>query len=511
METSTSVLVCGAGPTGLVTALELARRGIDVRIVDAERKPSQLSKAAVLWRRSLEVLHPSVPVERFTAHGRPVHGIQFEANGSVLQEIDFDVDAGRFPHGLLIPQNRTEAVLNEALESLGVQVEWGIEVKDVSSCEEHVDVHFSDGEQSRFSWLVGADGARSTVRKCLGVQFPGVSIDRRWLLADLELVNSGPEGRIRMLLSNAGLLGLFPYGNSVWRVIADAGPIDPETPRVDPSCEDMLRILRSRSGLDWTVEKALWLSEFRINERQVDHYCHGRVILAGDAAHIHSPAGGQGMNTSIQDAVNLSWKLAMVIKKQTTNLLLNTYQDERHPVGAAVVEGSGRMLRVMMNQNPLIGFFRRWVLPYIIGLPPIRKEAVNRLSEVDVEYCGGPLAHSRSDHWIGRRCPDVSWGEDGSSIYDLFTGTGFTILRLGHGSMSDTMWERVIHAADPDVVLVDAATPDGSIAEEAKAFATSLAVDDGTIVVVRPDSYLGPVSQDIEVVVSWFRQLHNFE
>ncbi len=112
MVTSISVLVCGAGPTGLVTALELARRGIDVRIVDAERKPSQLSKAAVLWRRSLEVLHPSVPVERFTAHGRPVHGIQFEANGSVLQEIDFGGQAGRFPHGLFIPQNKTEAVLN---------------------------------------------------------------------------------------------------------------------------------------------------------------------------------------------------------------------------------------------------------------------------------------------------------------------------------------------------------------------------------------------------------------
>ncbi len=511
MEISRSVLVCGAGPTGLVTALELTRRGIDVRIVDTAPEPSQLSKAAVLWRRSLEVLHPSVPFERFTAHGRPVLGIQFEADGYVLQEIDFGLDVGRFPHGLLIPQNRTEAVLNEALERLGVQVEWGVAVKEVSSCEEHVDVHFSHGGRSRFEWVVGADGARSTVRKCLGVQFPGVSIDRRWLLADLELVNSGPEDRIRMFLSNAGLLGLFPYGEGVWRVIADAGPIDPETPRREPTCEDILHILRSRSCLDWTVEKALWLSEFRINERQVDHYCHGRVILAGDAAHIHSPAGGQGMNTSIQDAVNLSWKLAMVIKKQAARSLLNTYQDERHPVGAAVVEGSGRMLRVMMNQNPLIGFFRRWVLPYIVGLPPMRKEAVNRLSEVDVEYCGGPLAPTGSDRWIGRRCPDVVWGDDGSSIYDLFTGTGFTILRLGHGSMSDTMWERVIHAAGPDVVLVDAAMPDGSITEEAKAFATSLAVDDGTIVVVRPDSYLGPVSQDIQAVVSWFRQLHNFE
>jgi hypothetical protein len=200
----------------------------------------------------------------------------------------------------------------------------------------------------------------------------------------------------------------------------------------------------------------------------------------------------------------------MVIKKQATISLLNTYQDERHPVGAAVVKGSGRMLRVMMNQNPLIGFFRRWVLPYIIGLPPIRKEAVNRLSEVDVEYCGGPLAYSRSDHWIGRRCPDISWGNDGSSVYDLFTGTGFTILRLGHGSMSDTIWKRVIRAAGPDVVLVDAASPDGSIAEEAKAFATSLAVDDGTIVVVRPDSYFGPVSRDGDVLVSWFTQLQDF-
>ena len=511
METSISVLVCGAGPTGLVTALELARRGIDVRIVDAEQKPSQLSKAAVLWRRSLEVLHPSVPVERFTAHGRPVHGIQFEANGSVLQEIDFGGQAGRFPHGLFIPQNKTEAVLNEALESLGVQVEWGTEVKDVSSCEEHVDVHFSDGEQSRFSWLVGADGAHSTVRKCLGIEFPGAAIDQRWLLADLKLVEAGQEDRIRMFLSTAGLLGLFPYGNGVWRVIADAGPIDPETPRVDPTCEDILHILHSRSGLDWTVEKARWLSEFRINERQVDHYCHGRVILAGDAAHIHSPAGGQGMNTSIQDAVNLSWKLAMVIKNQAASALLTTYQDERHPVGAAVVEGSGRMLRVMMSRNPLIRFFRRWVLPYIVGLPPMRKEAVNRLSEVDVEYCGGPLAPTGADRWIGRRCPDVVWGDDGSSVYDLFTGTGCTVVRLGRGSIPDALWERVIRAAGPDVILVDAAMPDGAVAEEAKAFAQALAAADGTIVVVRPDSYLGPVSQDIEVVVSWFRQLHNFE
>jgi len=510
METSMSVLVCGAGPTGLVAALELARRGIDVRIVDAEPNPSQLSKAAVLWRRSLEVLHASVPVEQFTTQGRPVYGIQFEADGSVLQEIDFGVDTGRFPHGLLIPQNKTESILNEALESLGIQVERGVAVKDFSSCADHVEVQFSDGVCSQFAWLVGADGAHSTVRKRLGVKFPGVAIDRRWLLADLELAEAGPEDRIRMFLSSAGLLGLFPYGNKVWRVIADAGPIDLESTRIDPTCENMLHVLRSRSGLDWTIKKALWLSEFRINERQVDQYCHGRVILAGDAAHIHSPAGGQGMNTSIQDAVNLSWKLAMVIKRQATSSLLTTYQDERHPVGASVVQGSGRMLRIMMNQNPLIGFFRRWVLPYIIGLPPIRKEAVNRLSEVDVEYCGGPLARSGADRWIGRRCPDVSWGDNGLSIYDLFTGTGCTVVRLGRGSRPDTLWERVIRAAGPDVVTIDAATPDGRIAEEARAFATSLAVDEGTLVVVRPDSYLGPVSQDVDVLVSWFSQLQDF-
>jgi len=151
------------------------------------------------------------------------------------------------------------------------------------------------------------------------------------------------------------------------------------------------------------------------------------------------------------------------------------------------------------------------VLPYIVGLPPMRKEAVNRLSEVDVEYCGGPLAPTGADRWIGRRCPDVVWGDDGSSVYDLFTGTGCTVVRLGRGSIPDALWERVIRAAGPDVILVDAAMPDGAVAEEAKAFAQALAAADGTIVVVRPDSYLGPVSQDIEVVESWFSQLHNFE
>lgn len=511
MEISQSVLVCGAGPTGLVSALELARRGIRVRIVDAALEPSQLSKAAVLWRRSLEVLHPAISVEQFLSDGRPVHGIQFEAEGDILQEIDFGKHYGRFPHGLFCPQNKTEAIITKALSSIGVQVERGKEVKNLVSGEEHVDVEFADGECSRFAWLVGADGAHSTVRKCLGVAFPGSGVDRRWLLADLQLADVGQEDRIRMFLSNAGLLGLFPYGKRVWRLIADAGPADPTDSRRDPTCEEILHILRSRSCLDWTVEKALWISEFRINERQVEQYCHGRVILAGDAAHIHSPAGGQGMNTSIQDAVNLSWKLSMVMKKQSAVSLLHTYQQERHPVGAAVVQGSGRMLRVMMSQNPLIGFFRRWILPYIVGLPPVRKEAVKRLSEVDVTYHGGLLAHSKSDRWIGRRCPDVSWGDDGLSIYDLFTGTGFTVLRLGRGLMTDTMWNRVIHTAGPDVTVVDAAMPDGTVAEEAKAFAQSLAATDGTIVVVRPDSYLGPVSQDIEVVLSWFRQLHNSE
>ena len=507
METSMSVLVCGAGPTGLVTAIELARRGIDVRIVDAAPEPSQLSKAAVLWRRSLEVLHPSVPVERFTAHGRPVHGIQFEADGSVLQEIDFGTNAGKFPHGLFIPQNKTEAVLNAALESLGVKVEWGTEVKEVSPCQEYVDVQFSDGEYSRCDWLVGADGAHSTVRKCLGVTFPGVAIDRRWLLADLELADSGPDDRIRMFLAPAGLLGLFPYGKRVWRVIADAGPIDPEIPRRDPTGEEMFHMLCSRSGLDWKLTKVHWLSEFRINERQVDRYCHGRVILAGDAAHIHSPAGGQGMNTSIQDAVNLSWKLAMVEKEQASMALLETYQSERHPVGAAVLQGSGRMLRIMMNQNPLIRFFRRRILPYIVGLAPIRKEAVNRLSEVDVEYCEGPLAQNERDRWIGRRCPDVPWGDDGVSIYDLFKGTGCTVIRLGSGARDESMWGRVISAAGPDAIAIDAVDSEGKIAEEARPFARSLAVDSGTIVIVRPDYYFGPVSSDIDGILSWFTAL----
>ena len=511
METSMSVLVCGAGPTGLVTAIELARRGVDVRIVDAASEPSQLSEAAVLWRRSLEVLHPSVPVERFTTHGRPVHGIQFEADGHVLQEINFGVNRGKFPHGLLIPQNRTEAVLTQALFDCGVQVERGMAVEDFSVSRKHVDVCFSDGQRRQFSWLIGADGAHSTVRKCLGVTFPGVAIDRRWLLADLELADSGPDDRIRMFLAPAGLLGLFPYGKKVWRVIVDAGPIDPEIPRRDPTGEEMFHMLCSRSGLNWKLTKVHWLSEFRINERQVDRYCHGRVILAGDAAHIHSPAGGQGMNTSIQDAVNLSWKLAMVIKKQAAIPLLNTYQDERHPVGAAVVEGSGRMLRVMMSPNPLISFFRRRILPYIVGLAPIRKEAVNRLSEVDVEYCKGPLAQNERDRWIGRRCPDVPWGDDGVSTYDLFKGTGCIVIRLGRNARDESMWGRVISAAGPDAVAIDAADSEGRITEEARLFARSLAVDSGTIVIVRPDYYFGPVSSNIDGILSWFTTLKYLE
>ncbi|MEO1992636.1 MAG: FAD-dependent monooxygenase, partial [Pirellulales bacterium] len=458
-------------------------------------------------RRSLEVLHASVPVDNFIRHGRPVKGIQFEDDGSVIEAIRFGENAGLFPHGILLPQNRTEFILNHALEKLGARVERKKEVQSFSVCEERVDVEFRDGELARCDWLIGADGAHSTVRKGLGLTFPGVSIDRRWLLADLELLESGPEDHIRLFLSSAGLLGLFPYGKSIWRIIADAGPTNPDVPSHDPTYEDILQILEDRSCRQWNVGKALWLSEFRVNERQVDQYCHGRVMLAGDAAHIHSPAGGQGMNTSIQDAVNLSWKLAMVIKQQATCELLATYQHERHPVGAAVIQGSGRMLRVMMNQNPCVKFFRRRLLPYIVGIPPIRDMAVQRLSEVDITYRGGPLAQTHGDRWIGRRCPEVPWGDNGLTIYDLLRGTSFTVFKLGRGSVTEEMWDRVLRAAGTGVLAVDAVTADGSMTDDARAFAQTLAVKSGTIVVVRPDCYFGPVSQDSSSIISWFKQL----
>lgn len=511
MAGSERVLVCGAGPTGMVVAINLLRAGIGVRIVDAAPKPSPLSKAAVVWRRTLEVLHDAVPATRFIEHGRCMQGIQLEADGRILRKVEFASESTVFPPGVLIPQADTERLLAEALADLGAEIQRGVRIDSFEEIDDGVRVRLEDGEASEveeFDWLIGADGAHSSVRHGLGIDFPGKALERRWLLADLDFEECGPEDRIRMFVGKGGMAGLFPYGDGRWRMIADGGPIDLGSPRRDPDLEEVDRELRRRTDIRWKIESAPWLAEFRVNERQVVSYRHGRVLLAGDAAHVHSPAGGQGMNTSIQDGVNLAWKLALVVQGRASETLMDTYDGERHAVAAAVLRGSGRMLQVAMNRSRPMSAMKRWLLPAILGVGWIQREAVRRLSEIDLSYHGGPLGVGRGDRWIGHRCPDVPIGSSGVSVYESLRSPGFTIFELGRPSEIEVdEREEVLSGTGFDLRRIRHIAGNGDIADEARAFASALGVSRGTMVVVRPDTYLGPVTSKPDRIRSWFENL----
>ncbi len=501
------VLICGAGPTGLVTAIKLARAGVAVDIVDRRTEPSPLSKAAAVWRRTLEVLHGDVPVDRFLERGRILHGVRIGLRDRLLRQIDFGGRSGRFPTGLLIPQAETESLLIEALSSLGIEIRRGVELTGfvAESGGVRVDLRTADAEEAvEYDWLIGADGARSAVRHGLGVRFPGSTVAHRWLLGDLDFEEPGDEDWMSLYFADDGLAAMFPYGGGRWRLVADGGPVASEVEPRDPDLAEIESVLRERTGVESRIVGTTWLAEFRINERIVDSYRHGRVLLVGDAAHIHSPLGGQGMNTCIQDAVNLAWKLALVVRGEADETLLDTYEAERRPVGAAVVKITTRALDLAMSRNLLARLLQRHVMPSLLGLRFLQRRVVRLLSEIAIDYRRGPLARTAGDRWAGRRLPDLPSRAGGCSVYDEIDDRGFTILAFGEKAFTpEGGWGEAIRAAGPQVTVVRVAKD--AVGDSPLRAGWSLA--EGGIAVVRPDSYLGPVTTDAARVVAWFRAM----
>jgi 2-polyprenyl-6-methoxyphenol hydroxylase-like FAD-dependent oxidoreductase len=308
------VLIVGAGPVGLTMAAELARYGLSVRLVEKAAQATDKSKALVIWSRTLELMERMGCTAPFLAAGRAVRGASITAGGELIGHLDLSGVATRYPYALMIPQSATERLLAEHLASLGVAAERHIEFLRFSATESGVcsTLRHADGreEDVESSWLVGCDGAHSTVRHELGMEFQGDTLPSDWILADVHLSDVPNAGEINVLWHTEGVLVLFPITGQRYRVVADVGPAADGTRRADPTLEEVQAVLDRRGPGGIQASAPIWLAAFRINERKVAEYRAGRVFLAGDAAHIHSPAGGQGMNTGMQDAFNLAWKLA---------------------------------------------------------------------------------------------------------------------------------------------------------------------------------------------------------
>ncbi|MGE9295045.1 MAG: FAD-dependent monooxygenase [Puniceicoccales bacterium] len=447
------LLIVGAGPVGLCLACELARYGVGFRIIDKRPLPSKTSKALGIHARSLEMLYDMGLAERFIERGLPVSETNIYSDGKRLATIKLsDVDSP-FNFTLDLPQSQTEALLIEHLAELGHEVERYIELESIEQTADGVEVSLKKKggvlERSTYDYVVGCDGAHSTVREQLGIPFEGESYPEDFVLADVKLASPLAPNAMHMFFHPDGALALFPMRDSRVRIIAEIA----SSPGMELNETYVQGVIDKRAKLQSHVSDGVWFSQFRIHRRMVPRYRDGRVFLAGDAAHIHSPAGGQGMNTGMQDAYNLAWKLGLKLKGGPD--LLNSYSPERHAVGKHVVELTDRMTRVVTMKNPVATAIRDAVAPFIASFGVVQHKVAESLEEVDVNYRKSPIvgeylgtdapnatrAPFLNGPRAGERAPDATVTDirEGrpATLFSLFQGTHFTLLLFTHANAKE--------------------------------------------------------------------------
>lgn len=427
-----TVLIAGAGPVGLTAACELARFGLAARIVDKNERRTDKSKAIVIWPRTLELLDRMAPgfASQFVAAGLKAPGTTIRSGKNEIAHVDLTQIDSPFNFALLIPQSETERLLEEHLVSLGVRVERQTELKGFEPREDDVAcilVHSNgNSEELPVSWLLGCDGAHSMVRHTLGMEFHGETLLNDWILADVHLKGAPDVPEIQIYWNSDGVLALFPLGARRYRVIADVGESQGSTgegQRPLPTMADVQRLLDTRGAGGVVAFDAVWISPFSINERKVTEYRSGRIFLAGDAAHVHSPAGGQGMNMGMQDVFNLSWKLALVSRGLCApEPLLSSYSEERSAVAKLVLEATGKATAIAVLQGGVRQTIRNHVASWLLGMAPIRHAMADALTELSVGYSSSPLNETSTQApggpEAGKRAP--------IHAYDKPVGTGDT-------------------------------------------------------------------------------------
>jgi 2-polyprenyl-6-methoxyphenol hydroxylase-like FAD-dependent oxidoreductase len=445
-------VVVGAGPTGLMLACELALGGAKARLLEERTDMPNITRAFAVHARTLELLDARGLADELLTRGVPVYELA-PPGGTTMNLRELPT---RFGMVFIVPQSGTERVLQARAEELGVEIIRGAKVVGLTQDDTGVTLDLGGGDSVRAEYAVGCDGAHSTIRRLVGIDFVGKQYETHILLADVHLTN--PPGETLFGRTNEkGAVVVIPFGDGWFRAIA-WDRLREQAPMNEPVALEEMRDAFVRIAFeDFGMTDMRWSSRFLSERKQARHYRAGRVFIAGDAAHVHSPLGGQGMNTGIGDAMNLGWKLAAAVRRSAPPWLLDSYENERHPVGATVLKLTDAFNQLVLGRSKAQRKVQSLAVGVLTRIPRTKRMMGERLSGIGIAY-----PHGRDDDWmVGRRMPDIDC--DGTRLYERLREGKFVLVTAEPVELDRP---DIVHTVDkhpelPDAVLV---RPDGYVA-----------------------------------------------
>jgi 2-polyprenyl-6-methoxyphenol hydroxylase-like FAD-dependent oxidoreductase len=498
MSESLSVLIVGAGPTGLVMANELARDGIRCRLIDKAPHRAMESRAIAIHSRTVETFELMKVANDFLAAGQRIPTVRIYGDHGPIAQIAVGSLDTRYPFVLGVPQDETERILAEHVERRGVRVERNTELIAVAQHAAGVSARLRSGdrvEEVETDWLIGCDGARSTVREQLAVPFAGSTYPEHFVLADLRVEGDLDPAAGQVWLHEEGALAFFPLPGGRYRLVVANSPSDW---RGEPTLGQCQTLVDNRVPGSLRLSDLRWSAVFRIHRREAARFRQDRVFLLGDAAHIHSPIGGQGMNMGIQDAFNLAWKLSLVIAGDASPHLLDSYEEERKPVDEAVIRQTDRATRLVSLHGSVTRFVRDHLMSLVTRLPGFEERFGEIISGIAVNYRHSPIVEDHpvggSSLRAGDRAPDapLADAQRGGTprLYDLFAADRCVLLLLGDAGSWQVALPRYPEHRLTVHRIAARATPGAHLIDREGAVAARYGPAPAAYL-IRPDGYVG--------------------
>lgn len=504
----TDVLVVGAGPTGLMLANQLVRRGVRTLIIDRHAGPSIETRALGVQARTLEIYSHLGIVDRALALGKRGTGGNIWADGQRRARVALS-DAGQkvtpYPFLLVLGQDDNERIMGDHLRQLGHSVQWNAELVSLSQQTDSVTatLKLSDGSHRdiRAAWVAGCDGARSVVREACGIEFAGAPYEHVFFVADTEMTGTMVPDEVNVYLFRDGFHLLFPMrGKDHWRI---AGILPPALRnKTDVKFDAVIPSLRNEAGAKLSIKSCSWFSTYRIHHRRAMRFRDRRCFLLGDAAHVHSPVGAQGMNTGLQDAYNLAWKLALVVKGHAEPRLLDSYEDERVPVAQALLNGTDRAFRLVVTDNWFAGLLRTKILArlaaFAVNRKAVQKLAFRTVSQTGICYSKSFLSKPLNGlpdtaPKAGDRFPwlRLKFAANGP-VEDLFkklSDTQFNLIMIGQPPLPENAFD-----SSDDLLRVHSIAKDAVNDDEL----SRAQIPQPSFYLIRPDGYIGLCGTGLE-------------